>query len=386
MSKYIVFCADGTWSGLGQGDGDDQVQPAATNVLRLFAALDGRITEESLRKRDEQEKIAYGIDGELKQVAKYLHGVGDSGNAIRKILGGVFGEGFIERIVRGYTFVSRHYASGDRIVLAGFSRGAYTVRALAGMITRMGLLPMQAMLDENGRYDQECAYRLGIHVWARYREQAGKRSTLIGYLTEFKGEAIAPDRLLQDIPIDTVAVWDTVGALGIPVHGGKDANRVDVFQFADLALSPRIAAGFHALAIDEQRADFAPTLWDPRDGVVQRWFCGAHSDVGGGGAPGGFFSTSALRWMIGKLASRGVLFAAGEAQPVVPTEFCQVHASHRDPPFDLRPHALRQLPADVLFHPSVQVFLSGFAAYEAQGLQAWLPPGGRQLEAARLSE
>jgi len=160
MSKYIVFCADGTWSGLGQGDGDDQVQPAATNVLRLFAALDGRITEESLRKRDEQEKIAYGIDGELKQVAKYLHGVGDSGNAIRKILGGVFGEGFIERIVRGYTFVSRHYASGDRIVLAGFSRGAYTVRALAGMITRMGLLPMQAMLDENGRHDQERAYRL----------------------------------------------------------------------------------------------------------------------------------------------------------------------------------------------------------------------------------
>lgn len=385
MAKYIVFCADGTWSGLGEGDGSDQVQPDATNVLRLFAALDGRITEESLRKRDEQEKIAYAADGEPAQVAKYLHGVGDSGNAIRKILGGVFGEGFIERIVRGYTFVSRNYAAGDRIVLAGFSRGAYTVRALAGMITRMGLLPVDAMLGEDGRYDQERAYRLGIHVWARYREQAGKKSTLLGYLTEFKGEAIALNRLLPDVPIDTVAVWDTVGSLGIPVHDGTDANRVDVFQFADLALSPRVGAGFHALAIDEQRADFAPTLWEPREGVVQRWFCGAHSDVGGGGAPSNFFSASALRWMIGKLAARGVMFGP-QAEPVVPADYCQVRASYRDPPFDLRPHALRQLPADVLFHPSVQVFLTNFAPYSAEVLQAWLPGGSRQLEAARLSE
>ena len=385
MAKYIVFCADGTWSGLGQGDGDDQVQPDATNVLRLFAALEGRITEASLRKRDEQEKIAYAADGEPAQVAKYLHGVGDSGNAIRKILGGVFGEGFIERIVRGYTFVSRNYAPGDRIVLAGFSRGAYTVRALAGMITRMGLLPVDAMLGEDGRHDAERAYRLGIHVWARYREQAGKKSTLIGYLTEFKGEPIALERLVPDVPIDTVAVWDTVGSLGIPVHGGKDANRVDIFQFADLALSPRVGAGFHALAIDEQRADFAPTLWEPREGVVQRWFCGAHSDVGGGGAPSNFFSASALRWMIGRLAARGVLFSP-RAMPEVPADYCAVHASHRDPPFDLRPHAVRQLPADVLFHPSVQVFLSNFAPYGAEVLQAWLPDGGRQLQAARLSE
>jgi len=139
MPKNIVFCADGTWSGLGDGDAEDAVQPGATNVLRLFATLDGRITDDSLRKRDEQEKAARDADGEPAQVAKYLHGVGDSRNTIRKLLGGVFGEGFIERIVRGYTFVSRNYEAGDRIMLVGFSRGAYTVRALAGMITKIDL-------------------------------------------------------------------------------------------------------------------------------------------------------------------------------------------------------------------------------------------------------
>src|SRR5689334_11192581 len=110
MAKNIVFCADGTWKGLGHSQGDgDELQADATNVLRLFAALAGAVTPDSLRKQDEQEKVALGPDGGATQVAKYLHGVGDSGNAIRKILGGVFGEGFIERIVRGYTFVSRNY-------------------------------------------------------------------------------------------------------------------------------------------------------------------------------------------------------------------------------------------------------------------------------------
>src|SRR4030095_868887 len=108
MPKNIVFCADGTWKGLGDGDARE-LDAEATNVLRLFAALAGEGTPESLRKQDEQEKVAVAAGGETTQVAKYLHGVGDSKNAIRKILGGVFGEGFIERIVRGYIFVSRSY-------------------------------------------------------------------------------------------------------------------------------------------------------------------------------------------------------------------------------------------------------------------------------------
>jgi glutathione S-transferase len=267
-------------------------------------------------------------------------------------------------------------------MLVGFSRGAYTARALGGMIVRMGLLPWRAMIGNDGSYDPELAYRLGIHVWARYREQAGKQSTLLGYLTEFLGRPIALDQLVPDIPLDCVAVWDTVGSLGIPLQGGPDDQRIDIFQFADRALSPQVAAGFHAVALDEQRSDFVPTLWDARDGVVQRWFCGAHSDVGGGSAAPEY-SAIALRWMTAKLASRGVRFAPGPA-PTGPMTFGPVGQPYRDPPFDLRPHDLRSLPADVHFHPSVQACLDGYAAYAPANLAPFLQ--GRRLDSALLAD
>lgn len=381
MSKNLVFCADGTWNGLGSQDDTDQLDPDATNVLRLFSALEGQVTDESLRKRDELEKVVFDKDSDVTQIAKYLHGVGDSNNAIRRLLGGVFGEGFIQRIVRGYSFLSRNYDPGDRIYLVGFSRGAYTVRALCGMIVKMGLLPFRAMIGSDGRYDPELAYKLGIHVWARFREEAGKLSTLLGYVSEFKGKHIDLDSLIQVPSIDTVAVWDTVGSLGIPIQAiGEDRN-IDIFKFADCALSPRVAAGFHALAIDEQRIDFVPTLWDAREDVVQRWFCGAHSDVGGGYEDRNYSSIS-LAWMIGKLKSRLVQFQPQTAAAV--PEFGPMHTPYLDPPFAIRPHGPRVLPDDAFFHPSVQECLDKFGAYDPASLKALLTQ--RRLQANRIGE
>jgi len=381
MAKNIVFCADGTWKGLGHGQGDgDELQADATNVLRLFAALAGAVTPESLRKQDELEKVALAPDGGATQVAKYLHGVGDSGNAIRKILGGVFGEGFIERIVRGYTFVSRNYQPGDRIYLAGFSRGAYTVRALGGMIVAMGLLPQQAMRADDGRYDAGKAYGLGIHVWAQYRRRAGKASTLLGYLEEFKSRRIDLGQLVQGVGIEAIGVWDTVGSLGVPLYDPADAKKIDVFEFADRALSPKVRSGFHAIAIDEQRGDFEPTLWDARDGVHQRWFCGAHADVGGG-YPTQDLSGFALDWMIGHFRDGGVAISP-QYQAVKAGNFGPVHTPYKDPPFALLPHGPRKIPQDALFHPSVQVYLDGFAGYQPQGLAALLQ--GRRLDPGLL--
>lgn len=371
MPKNIVFCADGTWKGLGQSQGDgEELQADATNVLRLFAALAGTVTADSLRKQDEQEKVERGPDGVATQVAKYLHGVGDSGNAIRKILGGVFGEGFIERIVRGYTFVSRNYAPGDRIFLAGFSRGAYTVRALGGMIVTMGLLPPDAMRADDGSDDPGQAYGLGIHVWAAYRRRAGKQSTLLGYLEEFKARPIDPARLVQGVGIEAIGVWDTVGSLGVPFYDPADAKKIDVFAFADRALSPKVRSGFHAIAIDEQRGDFEPTLWDARDGVQQRWFCGAHSDVGGG-YPTQDLSGFALDWMIDHFKGCGVAISP-QYQAVKAGTFGPVHTPYKDPPFDLLPHGPRTVPADALFHPSVQAYLDRVGDYQPQGLAALL--------------
>lgn len=377
MAKNIVFCADGTWNGLGQGDAQD-LQARATNVLRLFAALAGDVTPDSLRKQDEQEKVAAGPDAKITQIAKYLHGVGDSQNAIRKILGGVFGEGFIERIVRGYTFLSRNYAPGDRIYLAGFSRGAYTVRALAGMVAKMGLLPQDAMQDAGGDHDAETAYKLGIFVWSRYRKALGKQSTLLGYLEEFKAESIDLSRLVQGVGMEAIGVWDTVGALGVPTYGLDDASKVDIFEFADRVLSAKVKAGFHALAIDEQRVDFEPTLWDDRDGIQQRWFCGAHADVGGG-YPTWDLATCSLDWMISHLRDAGVAISP-QYKVTDAFDFGPIHTPFKEPPFDLRPHAPRQIPKDARFHPSVQLYLTQFAAYQpSSSLGPWL--NGRQLAA-----
>ena len=131
MAKNIAFFSDGTWNGPGQDENADGV-PDVTNVLKLYNEVVGNIALTTLRLENEQEKVLADPDGVEMQVAKYIHGVGDSGNALIKLLGGTFGAGIVQRIVRGYTFVSRNYDPGDQIFLVGFSRGAYTARALAG--------------------------------------------------------------------------------------------------------------------------------------------------------------------------------------------------------------------------------------------------------------
>jgi uncharacterized protein (DUF2235 family) len=125
MSKNIVFCADGTWNGpedqTGKSiaDADDNAGEltgdTVTNVVKFYANLAGRATPETMMLHNEQEKLLSDPAGNTMQVAKYLHGVGDSRNVVMQVLGGVFGVGVIARIVRGYTFISRYYQPGDAI-------------------------------------------------------------------------------------------------------------------------------------------------------------------------------------------------------------------------------------------------------------------------------
>jgi len=379
VAKDIVFCADGTWNGPGRDDGPD-LSPDATNVLKLFSRLSGEVTPDSLRLRDEQEKLLTDGGGSVIQIAKYLHGVGDSRNGIIKILGGVFGEGFVERIVRGYTFISRNYIAGDRVHLVGFSRGAYTARALGGMILTMGLLDGKRAFGAN--WDADRAYKMGISVWTQYRKTAGKTSPLLGYLAEFHSENVDPASLLRCEKIATIAVWDTVGALGIPVYTGTDAQRTDVFEFADRALSLRVEVGLHAISIDECRADFEPTLWEQRNGVTQVWFSGTHSDVGGGYAEA-ILSDISLAWMIDGLKARGLRFTAQSLKLQDP--FVPHHNPERDLPFSLRPPVERAIPAFARFHPSVQKRLAGYGAYTPPNLATWLK-GGRDLPPDLLAQ
>src|SRR4029079_3577876 len=122
LSKQIIFCADGTWNGPGEPSGTTDIDSATpqdpvinddvTNVVKLFVNLRAQVTAESQGLKNETEMVCRDTAGKVLQVAKYLHGVGDSKNAAIKVLVGVFGVGVITRIVRGYTFISRYYEPG----------------------------------------------------------------------------------------------------------------------------------------------------------------------------------------------------------------------------------------------------------------------------------
>jgi uncharacterized protein (DUF2235 family) len=347
--KTIVFCADGTWNGPGQTDADD-VSAMTTNVFRLFINLDGQDTPETALLANEQERALTDANGVVLQCAKYLHGVGDSGNFLVQALGGTVGAGLIVRIVRGYTYISRNYEPGDRIFIVGFSRGAYTARALAGLIASKGLLDARK-LDLT---DKMAAYRMGSAVWYAYRRAALRSNTdLLGRLEEtaldlphFLSLPPGDDKQIS-APIDTVAVWDTVGSLGIPAFTVR-AARIDAFRFADTKLSPRVLHGLHAIAVDEQRADFTPTLWDADPRIVQALFPGAHADVGGGygtlGTESGL-SDCALVWMTQKLTALGLRFADPARYVPTPRPLALGHQPWVTPPWHVLLHAARSFPA-----------------------------------------
>jgi Uncharacterized alpha/beta hydrolase domain (DUF2235) len=384
MAKTIIFCADGTWDGPEERtgtspiDGNDEqgeLGPGApvTNIVKLFSRLAGDVTHETMALRNEQEKVWNDPAGAGGQVSKYLHGVGDSKNVILKLLGGALGTGVVARLVRGYTFISRNYDLGDDIHIAGFSRGAYTARALAGMITTVGLLN-RASYDPD---DKAEAYRLAIGAWCKSRGAAlggaGRLTDLaqhlLGVVEHFFADRLPPGALLSNIPIKSVAVWDTVGALGIPLYAAD--GRYDAFRFADTALSKQVENGFHAISIDELRGDFGVTRWDDRAGISEVWFVGAHADIGGGypQAESGL-SNIALYWMSRKLAAAGV-----RLRPPLPGEppaqgFAQaIHTPWSKHPFDLLPRVPRRVnPSDVVHETVVDRFQSD-KAYRPAALE-----------------
>jgi uncharacterized protein (DUF2235 family) len=284
--KKIVYCADGTWDG----------KSSATNVFKLFSAL----------------LVTSG------QMPFYDSGVGADGNPLEKLAGGVFGVGLFQKIKDGYTKISQVYEAGDQVFLFGFSRGAYTARSLGGMIAACGL-PSKNFDDP-----------LVDKAFQAYRDRSQRAAILASLSSQYA---------MSDAQITMVGVWDTVGALGIPaIFGGVDPA---IYGFLDTSLNPRIANAFHALAIDERRKEFPPTLWTsnpaPGQTVQQVWFCGVHSDVGGGYEVGGDatgteLSDITLSWMINKASSLGLAFSPAAlrqyAYPLDPTyALDQLHES-----------------------------------------------------------
>jgi hypothetical protein len=207
-----------------------------------------------------------------------------------------------------------------------------------------------------GQHDAEMAYRMGTYMWTRYREEQGKRSLLLGYLVE--SEPAAQEQIVPVDRIAAIAVWDTVGSLGIPVFKDREGKLADIYKLADRKLSSKVRKAFHAVAVDEERVHFEPTLWEPQPNIKQVWFAGAHSDVDGG-HPAPCLSDISLSWMARHLETES--FAFNDLDDIKAIEkYIPCHEPWKVKPFSAFPVDARSCPDDIRVHPSVAWLMQNF--------------------------
>jgi uncharacterized protein (DUF2235 family) len=285
--KRLAVFLDGTWN----------TPEDKTSVHRLY-----------------QSAVAGMAPDGLEQRTFYRTGVGTKWS--ERFSGGAFGVGLSRNVLDAYRWLLDNYAEEDDIYLFGFSRGAYTARSLGGLIANCGLLRHGARVTPEEIYER---YRAGKEVDPIYRlefiQRNGERP-----LTD------AEKRLLTDsrrVEIHALAVWDTVGALGVPWTAAPLVGK-DNFYFHNTNPSKIYRYCYHALAIDEHRAPYKPTFWTrftpqgkdpltdphtPPPDIEQRWFVGAHSNVGGG-YKGDCLCLLPLAWMQEKVAVHGLAFSS----------------------------------------------------------------------------
>jgi hypothetical protein len=243
-------------------------------------------------KPDKDEEV--DPDSEPLQLVRYLKGVGTS--FFGSFLGGAFGYGLSDIIREGYRWLSNNYREGDEIFVFGFSRGAYSARSLVSLVHRCG----GVLMLKPGEPEREIDDAVLTKAYSLYRgyveSKDGKNGAFEKQLREFSNKHCQPVR------VKMLGVWDTVGALGIPDSVFKLtsgflkplSNALDNYVpwsrkhygFHGQGLPCIVENAYHALAIDEHREDFAPTLWDKRKPenkeVKQVWFIGSHCNCGGG--------------------------------------------------------------------------------------------------------
>jgi uncharacterized protein (DUF2235 family) len=261
MPKRIVICCDGTWNSPDQQQNGVPSPSNVTKVALCVAPVD-----------------AAGVE----QRVFYDKGVGTG--RFDRIRGGAFGYGIKRKILDAYNFLIANYSPGDELFFFGFSRGAYTARSTYGLIRNSGLLKREFTDKIPDAYDLYRRRDIASHP-------NGVESTLFRKSYSFEPRA------------KFIGVWDTVGALGLPVS--KFFKFLNYrWSFHDLQLSKTVDNAFQALAIDEKRKPFQPSVWDqdPKaTGQVleQVWFAGVHSNVGGSYSDTSL-SDLALLWMVRK--------------------------------------------------------------------------------------
>jgi len=305
-SKRIVICCDGTWQSSVSGEANipSNITRLCRQIARTGTDKDGRVWQ---------------------QLVYYDSGVGTGSlGFFEKKRQGAIGDGLAVNVIEAYNFIVLNYAPGDEIFCFGFSRGAYTARAVAGLVADLGVMEpryMQIFPDIYDIYKKNVPTRASGYVQTRFRDSQGWQDFVNGK------RAATPDavklqaeldqlpyprrrtdeelRILWEIQphgevaineesrnVKVVGVFDTVGALGVPDSRFFDnsAHRVE-YGFHNVKLNKNIENAFQALALDERRKAFAPTLWYiPKDrpesertsNLLQVWFPGVHINIGGG--------------------------------------------------------------------------------------------------------
>jgi uncharacterized protein (DUF2235 family) len=278
QQKRLVVFLDGTWNSVDSN----------TNVWRIRALC-------APKGKDGKPQLVY-------------YGIGVNG-----FLGGVFGQGLDDNIRLAYEWLVETYNEGDEVFIFGFSRGAYTARSLAGLVAIDGILKAGSPIGVAELFDR---YKKREESIWKLKEIAASGDT--SKQTEQEKWLLKYSQLVN---VKMVGVWDTVGAVGWKAGNIRGVSR-STFGYLQTGLRRPIQNAYHALAIDEHRDDFAPTLWDvrhpkdknaviaearPLSSVEQRWFVGAHANVGGG-YPTDLLAQNPLRWMMKKAESHGLSF------------------------------------------------------------------------------
>lgn len=275
--RNLVVCLDGTWNTPDQLDRGRQVP---SNVVKMSRAVkEGRISTS------------------LTQHVYYDTGVG-TGGRLDKIIGGVTGRGIMKNIMQAYKWLVKTYVDGDKIYMFGFSRGAYTARSLAGLVGVCGI----ATPDEEKGTASEALLKAARNLY-RIKDKEKRKAEAAAFRDRYAS---------RSNEVHFVGVWDTVGALGVPTSGPLGLWTRHRSGFHDVKLGGHVKHARHAVAINERRGPFKPTLWTPKklaegQTLVQAWFPGVHSNIGGGYVDTGL-SDRALLWMINAAYERGLKF------------------------------------------------------------------------------
>jgi hypothetical protein len=302
--KRIILLSDGT--------GNSASKVWKSNVWRVFESLDLRGSE---------------------QVAFYDDGVGTSSFKPLAILGGVFGWGLKRNVLDIYKFLCLNYKEGDQIFAFGFSRGAFTIRVLIGLVLSQNLVTgaTDAEVYRNAKMAYRAYRRERFHTILRIESVLRVMRDAVLFIFGARYDKAKNTEVKQ---IEFLGLWDTVAAYGLPLD--EMARGVSQWilplELSNRKFDTRIQRACHALSLDDERTTFHPVLWNekgvPAVVLTQVWFAGVHSNVGGG-YPDDSLAYIPLYWIMTEAESRGVAFKTKPNKPDDPDPDMMVHARWR---------------------------------------------------------